>query len=126
MKVGDIIRYRLRRNYYRIVDLRDKTIKISRICSNCKTFIVQKEDVYVIPVITINLKTSEILRLLQGKSIVLSRTKMKSAPLNYVFNNVIMVYNYKFGKAYLNCCIVPMLPIGDIKQFKIIPNYEIR
>ena len=125
MKIGDIVRYTLKRNYYKIVDLRDKTIKISRI-HGYKTHIVRKEDICVIPVITINLKTSEILRLLRGKSIILSRTKMKSAPLNYVFNNVVMVYNYKFGKVYLNCCILPMLPIGDIKQYKIVPNYEIR
>ena len=124
MKIGDIVRCYSKHKYYKIVDLRNKTIKISTI-RGYKTYIVRKEHICIIPVVTINLKTSEILRLLQGKSIILSRTKMKSAPLNYVFNNVVMVYNYKFGKVYLNCCIIPMLPIGEIKQFKIVPNYEV-
>ena len=124
MKIGDIVRCYSKHKYYKIVDLRDKTVKISKIHS-CKTYIVRKENICVVPIVTINLKTSEILRLLRGKSIILSRTKMKSAPLNYVFNNIVMVYNYKFGKVYLNCCIIPMLPIGEIKQFKIVPNYEV-
>lgn len=126
MKIGDIVRYRLKRNYYKIVDLRDKTVKLSRICSSCKTYIARKEYICVIPVVTINLKTSEILRLRYGKSIILSETKMKSAPINYIFNNVIMVYNSKFGKIYLNCCIIPRSPIDNVRQYKIVPNYEIR